>query len=115
MSKVSVGRTVKGKVTGITDYGAFVGIGDKYIGLIHISEISPYFVKNIEDYLKVGDEVRCKVLEIMEDGKHLKLTIKGVNYKFGAKSGSRILETKKGFNTLKGMLPKWIKKSFKKQ
>ena len=108
MGKIKVGRIVKARVTGITDYGAFVSVAGKHVGLIHISEISAHYVKNIEDYLKVGDQVNCKILEILDD-QQLKLSIKEVNFKKKAKKRSKILETKKGFNTLKDMLPKWIR------
>ena len=109
MGKMKVGRIVKAKVTGITDYGAFVKVAGKCVGLIHISEISSHYVRNIEDYLQVGDEVYCKVLEILDDNEHLKLSMKDVNYRKRSFKKNKILETKKGFDTLKSMLPKWIR------
>ena len=114
MSKVKVGRVVKAKVTGITEYGAFVSVNNRWIGLIHISEMSSHYVKNIEDYLKEGDEIYCKVLEILDDNKHLKLTIRGIDYQISGKKRNMISETKRGFNTLKDMLPRWIRQTPKK-
>ena len=108
MGKIKAGRIVKAKVTGITDYGAFVKVAGKDVGLIHISEISSHYVRNIEDYLKIGDTVYCKVLEVLDDSDNLKLSIKDINYRKST-ARSKILETKKGFNTLKDMLPKWIR------
>ncbi|MCH4172717.1 MAG: S1 domain-containing RNA-binding protein [Lactobacillus sp.] len=65
---IEVGEKVKGKVTGITNFGAFVDLGDHKTGLVHISEISDNYVKDIHDVLSVGDEVTVKVLT-MKDGK----------------------------------------------
>ncbi|KRN89257.1 S1 domain-containing RNA-binding protein [Ligilactobacillus ceti] len=66
---VEVGAKVDGKVTGITNFGAFVDLGDKKTGLVHISEVSDGFIKDINDVLTVGDEVKVKVLTISDDGK----------------------------------------------
>lgn len=71
----TVGTIVKGKVTGITKFGAFVEIegGDK--GMVHISEISRSYVEDISKVLSIGQAVECKVLSIADDGK-LALSIK---------------------------------------
>ena len=71
----TVGEIVKGKVTGITKFGAFVELegGDK--GMVHISEISRSYVEDISKVLSVGQQVDCKVLSISEDGK-MALSIK---------------------------------------
>ena len=55
------GDIVNGKITNILGYGAFVVVGD-YDGLVHISEFSDNFVKNINDFVKVGQELRLKVI-----------------------------------------------------
>ena len=52
-----LGDIVYGKVTNIVGYGAFVSIDDEYTGLIHISEFSDNYVKNINDFVKIGDKV----------------------------------------------------------
>ncbi|MFD1670581.1 S1 domain-containing RNA-binding protein [Agrilactobacillus yilanensis] len=65
---IEIGEKVKGKVTGITNFGAFVDLGDHQTGLVHISEISENYVKDIHDVLTVGDEVTVKVLS-MKEGK----------------------------------------------
>ncbi|WP_155287649.1 S1 domain-containing RNA-binding protein [Lacticaseibacillus zhaodongensis] len=65
---VSVGAKVDGKVTGITNFGAFVDLGAGQTGLVHISEISDSFVKDIHDVLSVGDTVTVKVMS-EKDGK----------------------------------------------
>ena len=66
---IEVGSKVPGKVTGITNFGAFIDLGNGKTGLVHISEISDSFVKDIHDVLSVGDEVTVKVLTIGTDGK----------------------------------------------
>lgn len=66
---IEVGAKVSGKVSGITNFGAFVDLGEHKTGLVHISEISDSYIKDINDVLKVGDEVTVKVLNIGDDGK----------------------------------------------
>ena len=66
---VETGSIVSGKITGITDFGAFVDIGDGQSGMIHISEVSSGFVKDIKDHLSVGQEVTAKVLSVSPEGK----------------------------------------------
>ena len=49
-----IGQIIKGTVTGIEKYGIFLNVNNKYTGLIHISEISDKYVKNVEDYVNVN-------------------------------------------------------------
>ena len=71
----AVGAVVEGKVTGITKFGAFVALEGGKSGLVHISEIANSYVSSVEDYLKVGQTVRVRVLNIGEGGK-INLSIK---------------------------------------
>ena len=66
---LSVGNIVNGKVTGITNFGAFVETEDGSRGMIHISEISRSYVESIKSVLKVGQAVTAKVISISDDGK----------------------------------------------
>ena len=66
---IKVGAKVSGKVTGITNFGAFVKLENGKTGLVHISEISDRFIKDIHNVLKVGDTVTVKVMKIANDGK----------------------------------------------
>ena len=66
---LTVGEIVKGKVTGITNFGAFVETEDGSRGMIHISEISRSYVEDIKSVLKVGQAVTVKVITISEEGK----------------------------------------------
>ena len=58
------GSFVEGTVSRITAFGAFVELGDGVSGLIHISEVANAYVKDVNDYLHVGDSVRVKVLSV---------------------------------------------------
>ena len=66
---IEVGSKLQGKVTGITNFGAFVELPGGQTGLVHISEVSDSYVKDVHEHLKVGDEVEVKVLQIEPDGK----------------------------------------------
>ncbi len=72
---VEIGSILEGKVTGITNFGAFVELPDKTTGMVHISEVSSSFIKDIREKLNEGDTVKVKVLEINEKGK-VSLSIK---------------------------------------
>ena len=66
---LKVDTIVNGKVTGITNFGAFVEIEGGRKGMIHISEISRSYVEDIKSVLKVGQAVTCKVISVSPDGK----------------------------------------------
>lgn len=108
MKKYKIGEVIKCLVTGIENYGAFVKIDSDYSGLIHISEITVNFVRSIDDYVTIGEEIFCKILEVNEEEKRLKLTIKNINYRTDGEEVN-FLESKNGFNPLKESLPLWTK------
>ncbi|KRM26450.1 MULTISPECIES: S1 domain-containing RNA-binding protein [Limosilactobacillus] len=66
---IEVGAKVSGKVSGITNFGAFVDLDDNQTGLVHISQISDKYIKDVHDVLSVGDTVTVKVTRIGDDGK----------------------------------------------
>ncbi|MBP8173464.1 MAG: polyribonucleotide nucleotidyltransferase [Aeromonadaceae bacterium] len=74
-AEVEVGRVYEGKVTRLADFGAFVNILPGKDGLVHISQITDERVKDVSDYLKMGDVVRAKVLEVDRQGR-VRLSIK---------------------------------------
>ena len=102
MADYKTGSIVKGQVTGIEKYGAFVSLEDNYTGLIHISEVSNAFVKDIHDFLSIGEIICCQVLEVNEEEEKLKLSIKNINSK------NKVMESRLGFLPLKNNLDKWI-------
>lgn len=112
MSKVKIKDVIKVKVTGVQNYGAFVS-NEEYEGLIHISEISYGYVKNVNDYLKVGDTIYAEVVDIDEKDNHLKLSIKDIDYKKDGTRLKRMAETKSGFKPLKDNLDNWINQKIK--
>ncbi|MFC3884607.1 S1 domain-containing RNA-binding protein [Bacillus songklensis] len=71
---IEVGSKVQGKVTGITNFGAFVELPGGSTGLVHISEVADSYVKDVNDHLKVGDQIEVKVIS-EKDGK-IALSIK---------------------------------------
>ncbi|NLY29205.1 MAG: S1 RNA-binding domain-containing protein [Firmicutes bacterium] len=74
---IEVGSIVEGRVTGITNFGAFVELADGKTGLVHISEVADAYVKDINDYLKQNDRIKVKVINI--NGNKIGLSIKQVN------------------------------------
>lgn len=113
--KYEVGKIITGTVSGITDYGIFLTLDEYYSGLIHISEISEGFVRNVGDYAKVGDIISAKIIEVDHKSNHIKLSIKNVNYNKKCKiKRKKIIETGSGFSCLKRRLPDWIEENLKK-
>lgn len=117
-SKFEVGQTLEGKVTGIQPYGAFVALDEETQGLVHISEITHGYVKDVHEHLKVGDTVNVKVLKIDEEKKKVSLSIRATEE--APTKQPKQKENKQpvqkdddtaGFNSLKGKLQEWIEQS----
>ncbi|QUW20700.1 RNA-binding protein S1 [Sporosarcina sp. Marseille-Q4063] len=66
---IEVDSKLQGKVTGITNFGAFVELPNGSTGLVHISEVADSYVKDINEHFKVGDMVEVKVMNVGADGK----------------------------------------------
>ncbi|MBD8070505.1 S1 domain-containing post-transcriptional regulator GSP13 [Bacillus sp. PS06] len=123
--KFEVGSVVQGKVTGIQPYGAFVALDESTQGLVHISEITHGYVKDVNEHLKLGDEVSVKVLSIDEAAGKIGLSIRATQEapeKTEEPKQARPrkqrqapvkveTETPQGFNTLKEKLEEWIEQS----
>ncbi|MFJ8067088.1 S1 domain-containing post-transcriptional regulator GSP13 [Psychrobacillus sp. NPDC096426] len=116
-----VGDVVTGKVTGIQPYGAFVSLDEHTQGLVHISEITYGYVKEVNEFLTVGQKVDVKILEIDDEAGKISLSIRELQEKpvvpkkedkprktLQARVDEHDVE---GFNTLKEKLSEWIKKS----
>lgn len=73
--QLTIGQIVEGKITGITNFGVFVDLGEGKTGMVHISEVARTYVNDIKEFVKIGDEVKMKVLNVGEDGK-ISLSIK---------------------------------------
>ena len=107
MSKYYKNEIVEGCVTGIEKYGIFVTLDEYYSGLIHISEISDSFVRDINKYVNIGETIKVRVLDTDDDSFHVKLSIKNIDYRIINKRDA-IKETENGFTTLNRELQKWI-------
>ena len=113
MTKYKVGNIVEGSVTGIESYGDFVNLDEYYSGLIHISEISHGFVKNINDFVNVGETIRVKVIDVDEESCHVKLSVKDINYRNVSSKRMKIEEVGSGFEILHDNLDCWIEEKLK--
>ena len=107
VSSYNIGDIVKGKVTGIENYGIFIVFDDGGSGLIHISEISRSFVKNVGDYANTDEIIKARIIGI-EDNNHYKLSIIYLDYRDNKHNYSKIEETSTGFEGLKNKLNDWI-------
>lgn len=97
----SVGETVSGTVSGVTDYGAFVKLEDGSIGMIHISKLSHEFVSDIRTFIKKGDNVEATV--ISNDNNKLALSLIGdtaKNNRFNERRPSRTEVTALDFESM---------------
>lgn len=99
VASINEGDTVKVTIERVKDFGAFAKITDHIDGLIHISEVSHFHVKDINEYLSVGDEVETKIIKVK--GKKVSLSIKALqstpwdnflaNYKVGDKVQGKVV------------------------
>lgn len=67
--QIEIGSVLEGKITSITSFGAFVSLGEGKSGMIHISEVSSSYVRDIHDFLKEGQTVGVKVITIDANGR----------------------------------------------
>lgn len=110
--KLTEGQVLTGKVTGVQPYGAFVALNDDVQGLVHISELTHGFVKDINEYIAVGDEVKVKVLSIDKANNKYSLSIRATEEAPKEKKQQRApKQEEEGFNTLKDKLGEWLKQS----
>ena len=73
---LKAGEIVEGVVKTITNFGAFIDLGDGATGLVHISEVSNEYVKDISEFLQQDQKVKVKVLAIDGESKKITLSIK---------------------------------------
>lgn len=108
-----IGMTVYGEITALKPYGAFVGFENGVSGLIHISELSNGFVKEVANFVNVGEHVMLKVIDIDVEHRQLRLSFKALSQN-SHRHGRRVPfqgvpEHKLGFKTISDHLPEWIK------
>ncbi|CAM3705426.1 Glucose-6-phosphate isomerase [Erysipelothrix urinaevulpis] len=114
-NKFRNGQIVEGVITGVQPYGAFVSLSEDVSGLIHISEISDDYVRDINYYVRQGEKIIVKIIDTSDGNQHLRLSLKALNY---SSRKQRINEEYKrplvpksnlGFSTLEQVLPTWVK------
>lgn len=116
---IHVGDIVKGMITGIQPYGAFVSLDNGYKGLVHISEISERYVRDVHSYVRLNERVKVKVLDI-SDMEHIKLSLKAVasnKQRFHSKRQGGVQplpNTVIGFSSLAVHLNEWIETAYNK-
>ena len=113
MDEIKINDIIECTITGIQKYGAFALINNKYDGLIHISEISSSYVKNINDYIKIKDKIYAQVVDIDEENNKYKLSIKNIDYRNTGNYLNNDEESNNGFETLKEHLDLWINDKIK--
>lgn len=111
-----IGEIVEGTITGLQPYGAFVSIDAKTKGLVHISEISDGFVKDVANFVAINDVVKVKIIDFDEKTCQAKLSLKAVQpnrfrkerkiHKYGSLPTMKI-----GFKSIKEHMNQWIKEA----
>src|SRR5437762_3582158 len=94
--KYKIGDLVKGKVTKLASFGAFVQLQDDIDGLVHISQLSEDHVAKVKDVLKVGQEVEARVIKVDKVERRIGLSIKAANY-----SEEELRRESEAFDTLR--------------
>ena len=122
--KYNVGDIVTGRISGIQNYGAFVTLQNGMQGLIHISEISSKFVRNISDYLSLDKEIRVKIIDIDTKTNYARLSLKQIGERERQvvrkppvlkKKRVMIPENELDFKPLEERLEGWIEEALNKK
>lgn len=113
-----VGQLVIGKVYNVKPYALFMSFEDGVTGLLHISEISDSFVRDIEKYGSVGDEIKVKILSIDKENGFLRVSYKKVPIEemYSSHVNQRKIPTitEEEFLPLKEKLDEWINDAYQK-
>ena len=114
--KYQVGDLIIGKVYNVKPYALFMSFEEGVTGLLHISEISDSFVRDIEKYGSIGDEIKVKVLSIDKENGFLRVSYKQVppEETFTSHTNQRKAPTcsEEEFLPLKEKLDTWIKEAY---
>ena len=78
--KFRIGDLVKGKVSKVANFGAFIELSEEIDGLVHVSQLAEQRVENVKDVVKVGQEVSARVIKIDKEDRRIGLSIKAANY-----------------------------------
>ena len=115
MANYQINDIVEVKINALRNYGALVSTLDDVKGLLHISEISDLYVANIADFVKIGEMMKMKIIDIDPNTQFLKVSLKQASLT-GKKAKKRRQHEKINteeidFTALKEMLPIWIAKA----
>ena len=102
MTEFKIGDIVEGQITGIQNYGVFVGLSPTEQGLVHISECKHGYMNELSNQIKVGDKVKVMVIDIDEYTKKISLSMR-VLMKLAKRHLPDI-----GFSSVAKKLPEWI-------
>lgn len=107
---VKEGEIVEGVVKTITNFGAFIDLGDGATGLVHISEVSDGYVKDVSEFLEQNQKVKVKVLAVDEASKKITLSIKKAS-----ETKKRDFQPKQQEMSFEDRLSKFLKDSEERQ
>ncbi len=110
------GEIVEGEITGVQPYGAFVKLENNQYGLVHISEISRDYIKDIHHFVKVNQKIKVKVIDYDQDSSHYKLSLKALQSNLSKEKRKthrsvKLPKMELGFSTIEKHLEKWIKEA----
>ncbi|MGX7174422.1 CvfD/Ygs/GSP13 family RNA-binding post-transcriptional regulator [Enterococcus ratti] len=113
-----IGQIIKGRITGIQPYGAFVSLDEETQGLIHVSEVQSGYTKSIHTLLKIDQSVTVQIIDIDAYSKKISLSLRTLEKKNAAiayrKKRYFTNKNKKiGFATLAEQLPKWVNEALR--
>lgn len=111
-----IGEVIEGVVTKVQTYGAFLAFENGQSGLLHISEISDKFVRNVHQFCPLGAKFKVKVIDVDEANHFLRLSLKqfpgpepaGIANKDPKKKREKISDNEIDFSALEKKLPEWI-------
>jgi len=117
--KYQIGDLIVGKITGVKPYALFLSFENGSNGLLHISELSDSYIRDIEKYGSLGDEIKVKVISIDDANGFLRVSYKRVpeeeRYSTHVNESRIYLEeSEKDFSELEKKLPIWIEETLKK-
>ncbi|GAX88456.1 CvfD/Ygs/GSP13 family RNA-binding post-transcriptional regulator [Effusibacillus lacus] len=112
---IEPGSIIEGSVVSVKPFGVFVQVDENRQGLVHISQVSHSYVKDINEHIKVGETVKVKVVSIDPDTGKISLSIKEATPKPAAERTGRRPQKQTGkqpgFNSFEDQMKKWLKHS----
>ena len=118
MDNFEIGELVIGTVSAVRPYAVFMNFSDGRSGLLHISEISDSYIRDIEKFATIGDQIKVKIIDIDKDNGFLRVSLKKVEEKdyYSTQENTNrqnIVASEDEFKTLKEKLPQWINDALK--